>query len=74
MSFILRLVETVGLRSAKLLGAKLQDLRLETEGWVLQVHDKGAHNRIAAIPEQALDALRTCLDHRGLGNLQNAPP
>lgn len=33
MSFILRFVETVGLRLAKLLGAKLQDLRLQTAGW-----------------------------------------
>ena len=72
--FILRFVEAVGLRSAELLGAKLQDLRLEPEGWVIQVHGKGARNRIAAIPGQALDALQTYLAHRGLGSLQNAPP
>jgi integrase len=73
MRFILRFVEAVGLRSAELLGAKLQDLRLEPEGWVIQVHGKGARNRIAAIPGQALDALQTYLAHRGLGSLQNAP-
>ena len=72
MRFILRFVEAVGLRSAELLGAKLQDLRLEPEGWVIQVHGKGARNRIAAIPGQALDALQTYLAHRGLGSLQNA--
>ena len=74
MRFILRFVEAVGLRSAELLGATLQDLRLEPEGWVLQVHGKGARNRIAALPGQALDALQAYLAHRGLGNLQNAPP
>ena len=73
MRFILRFVEAVGLRSAELLGAKLQDLRLEPEGWVIQVYGKGARNRIAAIPGQALDALQTYLAHRGLGSLQNAP-
>jgi integrase len=72
--FILRFVEAVGLRSAELLSAKLQDLRLEPEGWVIQVHGKGARNRIAAIPGQALDALQSYLSHRGLGSLQNAPP
>ena len=74
MRFILRFVEAVGLRSAELLGAKLQDLRLEPEGWVIQVHGKGARDRIAAIPGQALDALQTYLAHRGLRSLQNAPP
>jgi integrase len=74
MRFILRFVESVGLRSAELLGARLQDLRLEPEGWVIQVHGKGARNRIAAIPGQALDALQIYLAHRGLGSLQNAPP
>jgi hypothetical protein len=33
MRFILGFVEAVGLRSAKLLYAKLRDLRLEPEGW-----------------------------------------
>jgi integrase len=72
--FILRFLESVGLRSAELLGAKLRDLRLEPEGWVIQVHGKGARNRVAAIPGQALDALQIYLDHRGLGSLQIAPP
>jgi integrase len=70
MRFILRFVESVGLRSAELLGATLQDLRFEPEGWVIQVHGKGARNRIAALPGQALDALQIYLGHRGLGSLQ----
>jgi site-specific recombinase XerD len=49
-------------------------LRFEPEGWVIQVHGKGARNRIAAIPGQALDALQTYLAHRGLGSLESAPP
>jgi integrase len=73
MRFIQRFVELVGLRSAELLGAGLQDLRQEPEGWVIQVHGKGAKNRIAALPGQTLDALQTYLAFRGLGSLQQAP-
>ncbi|MDP9902377.1 tyrosine-type recombinase/integrase [Variovorax ginsengisoli] len=72
--FILRFVESVGLRSAELLGATLGDIRLEPEGWVIQVHGKGSKNRIAAIPGQALDALQAYLQTRGLASIQEAPP
>ena len=72
--FILRFLESVGLRSAELLGATLKDLRLAPEGWVIQVHVKGARNRIAAVPGQALDAMQTYLRHRDLGTIQDAPP
>ena len=72
--FTLLFVEAVGLRSAELLSATLGDLRLEPEGWngwVLQVHGKGAKNRLAAVPGQALQAY---LLARGLGSIQAAPP
>ncbi|MDQ3061186.1 MAG: site-specific integrase [Pseudomonadota bacterium] len=72
--FILRFVESVGLRSAELLGARLGDFRHENEGWVMQVHGKGAKNRIAAIPGQALEALQDYLAARGLGCIDTAPP
>ena len=72
--FILLFVEAVGLRSAELLSATLGDLRLESEGWVMQVHGKGAKNRIAAVPGQALHALQEYLAARGLGSIQTAPP
>ena len=72
--FILRFVESVGLRSAELLGATLKDIRLEPEGWVIQIHGKGAKNRIAAMPGQALNALQVYLHHRDLDCLQDAPP
>jgi integrase len=72
--FILRFVESVGLRSAELIGAKLGDLRLEPEGWVMQVHGKGSKNRIAAIPGQAFDALQEYLGSRHLGGMETAPP
>ena len=75
--FILLFVEAVGLRSAELLSATLGDLRMESEGWngwVLQVHGKGAKNRIAAVPGQALHALQDYLLERGLGSIQMAPP
>jgi integrase len=77
MRFILLFVEAVGLRSAELLSATLGDLRMEPEGcngWVMQVHGKGARNRIAAVPGQALHALQDYLAERGLGTIQTAPP
>lgn len=64
----------MGLRSAELLQARLGDLRLEPEGWVMQVHGKGARNRVAAVPGQAFDALQEYLDVRGLCGIETAPP
>ncbi len=72
--FILRFVESVGLRSAELLNARLDDLRLEPEGWVMQIHGKGAKNRIAAVPGQAFEALQEYLQLRGLQGVETAPP
>lgn len=72
--FILRFMEAVGLRSAELLAARLSDLRMEPEGWVMQVHGKGAKNRVAAVPGQALDALQDYLSVRSLGGIETAPP
>lgn len=71
--FILLFVEAVGLRSAELLNAKLKDLRLEPEGWSMQIHGKGAKNRMATIPHQALAALQEYLSVRGLGDIASAP-
>src|SRR5665647_3596219 len=71
--FILRFVESVGLRSQELLNARLRDLSLEPEGWVIQVHGKGAQNRIAAVPGQAFDALQEYLTLRGIGGIETAP-
>lgn len=72
--FLVRFVEAVGLRSAEILNAKLGDFSLELEGWMLQVHGKGARNRLAAVPQQAVAALQRYLESRGLGSLQSAPP
>ncbi len=72
--FILRFVESVGLRSAELIHGKLGDLRLEPEGWMMQVHGKGSKNRIAAIPGQAFEALQDYLEARHLGGIETAPP
>ncbi|MBH2009451.1 MAG: tyrosine-type recombinase/integrase [Xanthomonadaceae bacterium] len=74
MRFTLLFVEAVGLRSAELLSATLGDLRMESEGWVMQVHGKGSKNRLAAVPGQALAALQDYLAVRGLGSIQEAPP
>ncbi|MBG6078198.1 tyrosine-type recombinase/integrase [Polaromonas sp. CG_9.11] len=72
--FTVLFVEAVGLRSAELLSATLGDLRMEPEGWVMQVRGKGSKNRIAAVPGQALHALQDYLLVRGLGSIQEAPP
>lgn len=72
--FILRFMESVGLRSAELLNAKLTDFHLEPEGWVMQIHGKGSKNRIAVVPGLAFDALQDYLMDRGLGDIQNGPP
>ncbi len=72
--FILRFVQAVGLRSAELLQAQLGDLRLEPEGWVMQVHGKGARNRVCVVPGQALQALQDYLQARGLDSIETAPP
>ena len=74
MRFILRFVESVGLRSAELLNARLEHFQLEPEGWVMQVHGKGARNRIAAVPGQAFAALQDYLELRGIGSIETAPP
>ena len=71
--FTLLFVEAVGLRSAELLSATVGDLRLEPEGWVMQVRGKVSKNRIAAVPGQALAALQDYLAVRGLSLVQEAP-
>lgn len=67
MSFILGFLESTGLRSTELLMAKLGDLSKHPEGWVMQVHGKGAKNRWVALPPQAIHALEAYLNARGHG-------
>ena len=73
IQFVLRFVEAVGLRSSELLAAKLGDLRLEPEGWMMQVHGKGSKNRVAMVPPQAFDALQDYLESRAIGLIETAP-
>jgi len=40
----------------------------------MQVHGKGAKNRIAAVPGQAFAALQEYLQLRGIGTIETAPP
>lgn len=72
--FILRFMASVGLRSAELLSSRLGNLRLEPEGWVIQVHGKGAKDRTVAIPGQAFQALQEYLVERGLVGIEFAAP
>jgi site-specific recombinase XerD len=71
--FILKFLEAVGLRPQELLSARLGDFSLEPEGWVLQVHGKGAKNRLVAVPGQAFDALQAYLQARGVAGIETAP-
>lgn len=73
IKFVLRFVESVGLRSAELLSAKVDDLSLTPEGWTLQVMGKGAKKRVVTIPAQALSALDEYLNFRGLKGVDSAP-
>ena len=72
MRFLVRFVEAVGLRASELLQAKLGDMQQLEEGWVMQVHGKGAKERLAALPGQAVHALEDYLDSRGW-SLEDAP-
>jgi site-specific recombinase XerD len=74
MIFILLFMEAVGLRSAELLSIRLKDFSREPEGWFVQVHGKGAKNRVAAVPGQAFDAMQAYLSHRGVGTIETADP
>lgn len=64
---ILRFMESVGLRSAELLSAKLGDLHKEPEGWFMDVTGKGNRRRVVALPGHAFAALQRYLADRGLG-------
>ncbi len=75
MRFILRFMESVGLRSAELLNAKLEDFRLEPEGWVsCRCMARVPKNRIAAVTGQAFAALQEYLQLRGIGTNETALP
>jgi site-specific recombinase XerD len=72
--FIVVFLSAVGLRSSELLSAKLEQIQLEPEGWLLQVRGKGAKNRIVHLPGQAMAALRDYLTARDIFELENANP
>jgi site-specific recombinase XerD len=73
MLFLLRFTEATGLRASELVSARLSDLRPVGGRWAMQVQGKGAKKRIAAVPTQALRALHTYLEARGLPPLERAP-
>ncbi len=71
--FIVVFMSSVGLRSSELLRAKLEHLHHEPEGWMLQVHGKGAKNRIVHLPGQAISALQAYIESRGIASLESSP-
>lgn len=74
MQFILSFVESVGLRSAELIDARLSAFSLQPEGWTMRVTGKGSKTRTVFVPRPAYDALQSYLSHRGLGGIESAPP
>lgn len=72
--FIVVFLSAVGLRSSELLNAKLGQMQHAPEGWMLQVHGKGAKNRIVHLPGQAMAALHDYLSARGMEALEAADP
>lgn len=72
--FILVFLTSAGLRSSEFVQARLGDLQNEDAAWLLQVHGKGAKNRLVVIPNRAMGALREYLLTRGLGEVETAPP
>lgn len=73
MLFILKFVEATGLRASELVEVRLQALRQHRGRWVLQVHGKGARNRLVAVPGQAEQALQAYLATRGWPRPSDAP-
>jgi len=73
MRFLLRFLESMGLRASELLAARLGDLVTLPEGLALKVHGKGAKNRHVTLNRQAREALNDYLAARGLGDFQQAP-
>ncbi|PRD67286.1 integrase, partial [Malikia spinosa] len=73
MRFVLRFLESMGLRASELLAARLGDLVTLPEGLALKVHGKGAKNRHVTLNRQAREALNDYLAARGLGDFLQAP-
>ena len=73
MRFVLRFLESMGLRASELLAARLGDLVTLPEGLALKVHGKGAKNRHVTLNRQARDALNEYLAARGLADFLQAP-
>ena len=72
--FIVSFLSSTGLRSAELLSAKVEDIRVEAEGVFLRVIGKRAKVRDVLLVDQAVQALDDYLRARGLGSVEHAPP
>ncbi len=64
--FILIFISNVGLRSSELLSVRLNDFRLDIDGWELQVVGKGDKERLVAVPDGAMEALKEYLVTRNI--------
>lgn len=64
--FILDFGEATGLRASELVSAVMGDFKPHKGRWALQVHGKGSKNRVVAIAKQAMSALLSYMESRGL--------
>jgi integrase len=74
IEFIVSFIESVGLRSAELLQARLGDFSRQPEGWTMRVVGKGSKVRTVFVPRPAFDAMQTYLARRGLIGIEAASP
>ena len=71
--FILDFGEATGLRASELVGAVMGDFKPHKGRWALQVHGKGSKNRVVAIAKQAMGAMLSYMESRGLPPLGDCP-
>jgi len=71
MRFILRFLESVGLRASEFLNARLDHLQYIDQGWFLQVQGKGSKKRLVAVPQQAMESLASYFAERGLNSIDS---
>lgn len=73
IAFLLVFLEATGLRSSEIIKVQLKDFMLDHKGrWSLRVMGKGSKLRTVALSGQAIHAVDTYLQQRGVGSLQTA--
>lgn len=71
--FILKFIESVGVRSSEIVSAKFKDVRKKEGNLFLEVTGKGSKVRHVSLPPQAVDAIESYLLARGLPKMEDVP-